>query len=117
MIHQAFGNRVTIAKYKKVLCLPREFSKPSVLSQDETTAEEMNCFVAHITLNAFCSWVGLILPLEVSFPSQCILKTLRSRVGSHLCGHGHLKVLPHHGAGIQNFRDLCFHWWSWHSRF
>src|SRR5882724_3949940 len=79
-------------------CVPRDFSKPSVLSQDGdgTTGEEMRFFMAHITLSACCSWPGSILPLVVSFPGWCILKGLRSRAGSHLCSHGHLKVLPHH---------------------
>src|SRR5882724_12232462 len=99
MVHWVIGNGVTIADYKKVLHIPRDFSKPRELSQDGTTAEERSHFVAHITPSACCSQPGSILPLVLGFPSWCILKGLGSRVGSHLCGHGHLKVLPHHSDG------------------
>src|SRR5882724_1040935 len=100
MVHQIVGNGVTVAKYEKVLHVPRDFSKPSILSQDGTTADEMSCFMAHITLTACCSQPGSILPLVVGLPGWCILKGLGSRAGIHLCGHGHLKVLPHHSDGI-----------------
>src|SRR5882724_5566040 len=100
MVHRVVGNGVTIAEYEKVLCIPRNFSKPSILGQDGTTAEEMSRFMAHITPSACCSQLGLILPLVVVFPSWSILKGLGPRVRIHLCGHGHLKVLPHHSDGI-----------------
>jgi len=100
MVHRVIENGVTVAEYEKVLCIPGDFSKLSVLSQDGTTAEELSHFVAHVIPIACCSWPGSILSLVFGLPSWCILKGLRSTVGSHLCGDGHLKVLPHHSDGI-----------------
>src|SRR5882724_4576827 len=88
MVHRVIGNGVTVAKYEKVLCVPRNFSEPSILGQDGTTAEEMSRFVKHITLSACCSWPGSILPLVVVFPGWSISKGLGSSTSSHLCGHG-----------------------------
>src|SRR5882724_5575005 len=117
MVHQVIGNGVTIAKYEKVLCVPRNFSKLGVLSQDGTTSEEMSCLMAHITLSACCSQPGLILPLVVIFPSWSILKGLGPSTRSHLCSHGHLEVLPHHSDGIQDLGDFCLYWWGRHGGF
>src|SRR5882724_10104860 len=117
MVDQVIWNGVTIAEYKKVLHVPRNFSELSILSQDGTTAEEMSHFVAHITPSACCSRPGSILPLVVVLPSLSILKGLGSSTRSHLCSHGHLKVLPHHSDGIQDLRDFCLYWWGQSSGF
>src|SRR5882724_6328568 len=117
MVHWVIGNGVTIVKYEKVLCIPRNFSKLGVLSQDGTTAEEMSHLVAHITPSACCSRPGSILPLVFVLPSWSILKGLEPSTRSHLCSHGHLKVLPHHSDGIQDLRDFCLYWWGQHGRF
>src|SRR5882724_7954642 len=104
MVHRVVGNGVTIAEYKKVLCVPRNFSKLGVLSQDGTTAEEMSSLMAHITPGACCSQLGSILPLVIILHGWSILKGLGPSTRSHLCSHGHLKVLPHHSDGIQDLR-------------
>src|SRR5882724_6264914 len=72
----------------------------------------MTHFVTHITLSACCSRPRSILPLVVIFPSWSILKGLGSSTRSHLCGHGHLKVLPHHSDDIQDLGDFCLYWWG-----
>src|SRR5882724_9443245 len=95
----------------------KNFSKPGVFSQDGTTAEEMSCLVANITLGAHCSWLGSILPLVIVLPGWSSLKGLGPSTRSHLCGHGHLKVLPHHSDGIQDLRDFCLYWWGRCGRF
>jgi len=45
MVHQVSGNRVSIAKHKKVLHIPRNFSEPSVIGKDGTAAKEMSHFM------------------------------------------------------------------------
>src|SRR5882724_12767004 len=83
-VHWVVGNGVTIAEYKKVLHIPRNFSKLSILGQDGTTAEEMSHLMVYITLGACCSRLGSILPLVVIFPGWSILKGLGSSTSSHL---------------------------------
>src|SRR5882724_104110 len=111
MVHWVIGNGVTVAEYEKVLHVPRKIFKLGVLGQDGTTAEEMSHLMAHITPGACCSRPGSILPLVVILPSWSILKGLGSSTRSHLCSHGHLKVMPHHSDGIQELRDFCLYWW------
>jgi len=45
------------------------------------------------------------------------LNGLGSSTRSHLCSHGHLKVLPHHSDGISRPRRFCLYWWGWHGGF
>ena len=50
--------------------------------------------MSHIAPSACSSRLWSILPLEVGLTDWCICKVLRSRIGSLLHGHGHLKVFP-----------------------
>ena len=50
-------NRISVAKYKQVLYVSSDFSKPIVLCQDGTATKEMNQFVAHKAPIDHGSWL------------------------------------------------------------